>query len=359
MGIWYSAPIARVCTVPPPIFPQDSPQVATPKKTSTGRWWIQIEIAGQRESGTFDTKREADAWAQRRATELREAKTAPIGDQKTLRQALRKYAEEVSPAKRGQDKEIIRLHAFEGPDHATLPIGKRVTAITAADLIAWRDVRLKVNARGSVLRDMTLLSHVFETMRREWKWIPANPMRDVSRPAEPDHREVLITGPQVRRMLRQLGWRGRKHQVRTVSQSVAVCFLAALLTGMRAGELCALRWDDIAQHHARLRTSKTGKGRDVPLTPAARRCIEQMRGFDAELVFGLKSQTLDALFRRNRDRAGLSGFTFHDARHTAATVLAQRIHVLDLCRVFGWTNTRRALTYYNPKAADLAKRMSG
>ena len=84
-----------------------------------------------------------------------------------------------------------------------------------------------------------------------------------------------------------------------------------------------------------------------------------MRGFDAELVFGLKSQTLDALFRRSRDRTGLSGFTFHDARHTAATVLAQRIHVLDLCRVFGWTNTRRALTYYNPKAADLAKRMSG
>lgn len=335
--------------------------MATPKKTATGRWWVQIEIAGQRESGTFDTKREADAWAQRRATELREAKTAPIGDQKTLQQAMRRYAEEVSPTKRGQDKEIIRLNAFEGPDHDMLPIKKRVTAITPEDLIAWRDARLKVNARGSVLRDMTLLSHVFETMRREWKWIPANPMRDVSRPAEPDHREVLITGPQIRRMLRQLGWRGRKHQVRSMSEAVAVCFLVALETGMRAGELCALTWSDIKEHHARLRADKVNatKGRDVPLTPVARRTIELMRGFDDELVFGLKTQTLDALFRRARDRAGMKGFTFHDSRHTAATVLAQRIHVLDLCRVFGWKNTKRALTYYNPKASDLAKRMAG
>lgn len=346
--------------IPAPIVsPTNSPSVATPKKTATGRWWVQIEIAGQRESGTFDTKREADAWAQRRATELRTAKTAQPGDVKTLRDALRRYAQEVSPTKRGESKEIIRLAAFEKPPHGAMPIAKRLTAITPGDLAAWRDARLKVTARGSVLRDMTLLSHVFETARREWRWITANPMRDVSRPAEPDHREVLITGPQVRRMLRQLGWSGSAQQVRTVSQAGAVCFLAALLTGMRAGELCALRWDDIAAHHARLRTSKTGKGRDVPLTPAARRCIEQMRGFDTEMVFGIKSQTLDALFRRNRDRAGLAGFTFHDARHVAATVLAQRIHVLDLCRVFGWTNTRRALTYYSPKAADLARRMAG
>jgi integrase len=204
---------------------------------------------------------------------------------------------------------------------------------------------------------MTLLSHVFEVMRRDWKWIEVNPMRDVKRPAEPDHREVIITGPQIRRMLRQLGWRGSKQPVRTVSQAVAVCFLTALMTGMRAGELCALKWLDIKEHHARLHTSKSGKGRGVPLTKAAKRTIGLMQGFDDVQVFGLSSQTLDALFRRNRDRAGLVGFTFHDARHTAATAIAQRLHVLELCKVFGWSNTKRALVYFNPKMSDLARRM--
>ena len=88
------------------------------------------------------------------------------------------------------------------------------------------------------------------------------------------------------------------------------------------------------------------------------RTIELMRGFDKELVFGLKTQSLDAMFRKYRQRAGLDGFTFHDSRHTAATRLAQRLHVLDLCKMFGWTSTTRALVYYNPKAVDIAQRIT-
>lgn len=155
-------------------------------------------------------------------------------------------------------------------------------------------------------------------------------------------------------MLRQLGW--APGRVRSMSQAAAVCFLLALMTGMRAGELCGLRWADVRADHVRLQDGKTGK-RDVPLTPGAARTIERMKGFDKELVFGLKTQTLDALFRRARERAGLEGFTFHDSRHTAATRLAQQLHVLDLCKVFGWKQTTRALTYYNPSASELAKRM--
>lgn len=296
--------------------------MATPKKTATGRWHVQIEIAGVRDGGTFDTKREADAWAQRRATDLREAKNSTPGSTKTLKDALRDYADKISPTKRGEAWELKRLTAFEGADHAPLPVSKRLAEVSTADLVLWRDARLKRVTRGTVLREITLLGHVFEIARREWGWIAANPMKDVTRPTSPDHREVVITGPQVRRMLRQLGWSGVAGPVRSVSEGVATCMLAALLTGMRAGELCALTWDDVHADHVRLRTSKTGKG-------------------------------------RARDRAGLTGFTFHDTRHTAATRLAQRLHVLDLCRVFGWEKTTRALTYYQPKVADLAKRMQG
>jgi integrase len=333
--------------------------MATAKKTATGRWHIQIEVAGVRESGTFDTKREADAWKARRSTELRAAKAATPGSTKTLRDALRDYADKVSPTKRGEAWELKRLTAFEGPDHRPLPITKRLVEVSTADLVMWRDQRLKVVERGTVLREITLLGHVLEIARREWGWIPINPMKDVTRPAAPDHREVIITGPQIRKMLRQLGWRGAGKPVRSMTEAVAVCMLAALLTGMRAGELCALRWGDVNKDHVRLHTSKTGKGRDVPLTPAAARLLESLSGFDVERVFAVQSQTLDALFRRARDRAGLAGFTFHDTRHTAATRLAQRLHVLDLCRVFGWEKTTRALTYYQPKVGDLAKRMQG
>ncbi len=81
-----------------------------------------------------------------------------------------------------------------------------------------------------------------------------------------------------------------------------------------------------------------------------------MRGWDASSVFGLKSQTLDALFRKNRKRADLSGFTFHDARHTAATRLAmsRKVDALQLCKIFGWKNPKQSLAYFNPTASQIA-----
>lgn len=326
--------------------------MATPLKTAQGTWRIQIEVRGQRDSGTFPTKREAVEWAAVRTTEMRAMATGQAGTVKTVADALKEYAEKVSPTKKGELKEQVRLRAFLG--QAWFPARVRLADLTPLHLVEWRDSRLKVTSRGTVLRDMVLLSHVLETARREWRWLPSNPMQDVRKPAEPDHRERIITGLEVRKMLRALGWSAGP--VRSVGHAVGNAFLLALQTGCRAGEICGIQWSDVGDGFFVV-DGKTGK-RDVPAVPATLRTIERMRGYDYDFVFGLKTQSLDAMFRKYRERAGLSGFTFHDARHTAATRLAQRLHVLDLCKMFGWTNTTRALVYYNPKATDIGKRIT-
>ena len=33
------------------------------------------------------------------------------------------------------------------------------------------------------------------------------------------------------------------------------------------------------------------------------------------------------------------------------------VHVMELCKVFGWSNPAMAMVYFNPKAADIAKRI--
>jgi len=75
----------------------------------------------------------------------------------------------------------------------------------------------------------------------------------------------------------------------------------------------------------------------------------------------MSSQTLDAMFRKYRKRAGLEGFTFHDSRHTAATRMAmsRRVDALQLCAIFGWRNPRQAMAYFNPTASQLAAALSG
>jgi integrase len=333
--------------------------MATPKKTAQGTWRVQIEIGGVRDSGTFDTKREADEWNARRTLELKAEGKAGPGSRKTLLDTIRRYSEEVTPKKRGNAKESIRLLAFEDVDkHKHLPLKKLLKDVTSDDIGKWRDHRLKLNARGTVLRDMGLLSAVMTTARKEWKWIKASPLHDVSKPDNPDHRERLIAGPEIRKVLRQLGY--KKGEVRSVSQAVAHAFLLALSSGMRAGEICGLRWTRVRADHVVLVAgeTKTGKSRDVPLSMVGRRIIERMKGWDKEEVFGVQSQTLDTLFRRARDRAGLTGFTFHDSRHSACTRLARKVDVLELCKIMGWVKTTQALTYFNPKVSDIARRLA-
>lgn len=335
--------------------------MASFQKTAAGTVRVQLEVRGQRASETLPTLREAREWAHAKTAELKAAAQGLQGKGKTLKDALQRFADEEAPKRRGEAKEIIRLAAFQKPAHG-LPLSKPFADITDDDIRGWRDRRLKMTKPGSVLRDMTLMAAVFEVARKEWKWIGSNPLRDVSKPAKPPHRERVIRGPEIRNVLRALGYERRGAPVRTVSQSVAACFLLALATGMRAKELCGLRWQDVREAYGTAHNVKArmeGVSRDVPFSPVARRIVAHMEGWDAETVFGVSPSTLDALFRRARKRAGYHDFVFHDSRHTAATRLGRsgKINVLELCKAFGWKKTDQALTYFNPTAAQIAERL--
>lgn len=327
--------------------------MASVTKTARG-WRAQVYVQGARLSASFRTRREADAWAAQRETDLRENAGAPTAPRTPLADVLMRYAREVSPSKRGRRWEALRLDHFVRD--AVLPVAQPVAALTPEQIATWRDHRARSVRAGTVIREMGLLSAVLEHARREWRMIPTNPCKDVRKPREPDHREVVIGWRQIRAMLRAMGHKSHG-RVTEVRQAVALCFLVALRTGMRAGELCGLTWDRVRDDYVILPITKTTP-RNVPVEPRTRYLMERLRGWDELLVFGVKAPSLDALFRRYRARCGLSGFTFHDARHTAATRLAQRLDVLDLCKVMGWKNTGQALVYYNPTASEIASRIA-
>ncbi len=322
--------------------------MASIQKTASG-YRVQISILAKRESATFKTKREAESWAARRETEIRQGVNTHPGNTKTLRDVFRRYSENESTAKRGERWEIIRLAAFESHK---LPLDKKIASVTTEDLGLWRDDRLKKVMPGTVLRDIGLLAAVFEAARREWDWIDTNPIRDLRKPPSPRHRTITLTRAQIKAMLRQLDYGGK---VKSVTQAVGCCFLLALRTGMRAGEICNLKWENLGDGYCDLPMTKNGKARKVPITPKAQKVIDLMKGFDKAFVFGIKTQTLDALFRKARMRAGLDGFTFHDARRTAATRISKQVDVLMLCRIFGWSDPKMAMVYYAPTTQEMLK----
>lgn len=326
-------------------------------KQPNGRWRAAVFRKGARATKVFITKREAEAWAAAKDVELSSVQAIPPGKRYTLSEAMVRYRDTVSTTKRGERWEALRINAFLA---SGLPMfSKKIGDVSPDDIGAWRDYRLGLVSGSSVNRELALVSSIFETARREWRWIAVNPVKDVRKPKCADHRETIITQSQVRTMCRALGY--TRGPAKSVRQAVAVCFLVALRSGCRAGELTSLAWPQV---HERFFTvsGKTGK-RDVPLTRSGRRLFEQMRGFDGKTVFGLTPQTLDALFRKARSQAGLSGFTFHDSRHTAATRLVKkfgtRIDVLTFCKMMGWKDPKMAMTYYNPTATQIASVLEG
>lgn len=330
------------------------------KRLPSGSYRVQIMVGGRRVGRTFAVLKEAVVWRDQQRVDLRAQSTGSEGQRKTLRDAMRRYAEEVAPTHRGERWEQIRLAAMEG--HECLPITLPIGQVTAQHLARWRRWREGKVGPASVRREMSLLGSVFAAARRDWHWIDKSPLSDVRRPPAPPPSDRTITRAEIRGMLRALGYRWGRRPA-SIKQVVAYALLLALRTGMRAGELAGLTWARVHPAWVELPMTKNGYARDVPLSRKAQRLMDGLRGFDDERPLPVTVQVLDATFRRARDAAGLSGFTFHASRHTAATWIGAtvgrpgRLSFPEFVRVFGWRDPRNAMVYVNTRAEALAQKI--
>jgi len=309
-------------------------------------WRAEIARHGRRQSKVFASKREAQDWAARAEHLIlngdKVASAMVFGD------VLDRYAKEVSPGKRGERWEVVRLEKIKRDPIARVQLGD----LTAVDFSSWRDARLKEVAPGSVRREMILLSGVLTVARRDWKLIPANPMTDVRKPSSPPPRDRMPTAGEIDQLAVVAGADLAKTTARAFH-----AFLFACETAMRAGEIVGLVWGriDLGRATARLDLTKNGTAREVPLSKEAVRLLQMLP--KADPVFGLRSDNLDALFRSIKRRAKVDGFTFHDSRHLAITRLSRKLDVLALARMVGHRNLSQLQAYYNESAEDLAKRL--
>lgn len=131
----------------------------------------------------------------------------------------------------------------------------------------------------------------------------------------------------------------------------------------RQAESSGAEWGRVSGRVVRLRETKNGDAREVPLSRKAAQLIERARGLDRTLVFPVRAQTMDATFRRARDEAGISDLHFHDTRHTAATRIgstvgqAGRLSFPEFVAMFGWRDPKNAMVYVNPSAEALARKL--
>jgi len=101
---------------------------------------------------------------------------------------------------------------------------------------------------------------------------------------------------------------------------------------------------------------QTGAPRLVPLSGRAMRLLAPV--LQREQIFTLSAHSLDALFRKVRDRLMLHDLHFHDSRATALTHLARRVPVEVLAKISGHKNIAMLVNvYYRERPEEIAARL--
>jgi hypothetical protein len=132
------------------------------------------------ESATFRTRVQADEWVRMREGELVGIRHG-MAPRRTVRQAIERYRDQVSPKHRGARWEVIRLDKLL----REITFAERsLEAVTGDDVGAWRDAMTARLAPGSVAREYGLLRAVFSLAAKKWHW--PNPRRSAARTSRMD-----------------------------------------------------------------------------------------------------------------------------------------------------------------------------
>lgn len=356
------------------------------EQRKSGWWQARIRRKGYPiQSKTFERKAEAEAWARSVENEMDRGVfvSRAEAESTTLQEALKRYEREVTPRKKGADQEKYRIRAV-----LSMPLASRTLAgIRGTEVAKLRDDELARGlAASSVMKTLALLSHLFETARKEWGIEVDNPVKKISKPKVDNARERRLSDEEMRYLLAALDDPGDAVKAKEGDRRnewTPKVVRWAIETAMRQGEILALEWKHIeffseGYGKAHLPETKNGTSRTVPLSSAAVALIRpagNVTPLRKGKVFPTTASAIKQSFSRavargrrlyltECERAGIepeSGFledlTFHDLRHEATSRLAEKLQMHELMRVTGHKDTRMLARYYHPRAEDLARKL--
>ena len=317
------------------------------------KWRVQIRIKGTSKSATFNNRADAKAWATRTETAILDGLNGNAPKYLTFGNIAERYLAEVTPLKRGAKHEAYRIKALINHSKLADVLLENLRPSHFAD---WRDKRLTQVKPDSVLREISSLSAICDYAMREWGLLRENPVLKISKPKQAKPRTRRPSEAEIQSICEHLGYLEDAPPT-TVSERVAIALLFAVETAMRASEICTLEWQDIDEQKrlAHVRISKNGHSRDIPLSKRALELIGKLKNTDEQSVFKVQPGTLDALFRRARNAAGIADLHFHDSRREALTRMAKKMDVMLLAKISGHRDIRILQnTYYAPDMAEVA-----
>jgi integrase len=247
----------------------------------------------------------------------------------------------------------------------------RLEDVTPQMVEGFRDALIadKLSDR-TVNKYLTVLHGIFVWAQRRYQ-LPSNPVANVERRPQAKRANIdVFSREEVLALVRA-----------AASEQDGTVYLTAAFTGLRLGELLALRWRDVdfpnsAIHvrqsftNGRVDTPKSGQERTVPLADEVAQALAKLNKredhtADDDLAFcgalggHLAGHKLRDRYKAALEKAGLRRLRFHDLRHTFGS---HAIRTADSREVMEWMGhqdlaTTQRYLQFKPRQ-DAARRIS-
>ncbi|HLI89133.1 MAG TPA: tyrosine-type recombinase/integrase [Ktedonobacteraceae bacterium] len=315
-----------------------------------GRWEARFKVEETGKYKSLYAKTERDAYKLLEDAKFQQRQGAlATGPQQTVGQFLAYWLEDVQkPAVRLStyriNRIIVQRHLIPGLGHIKLQ------KLTTQHVQTFYAKKLREGMAASRVRQLHGMLHKALTYARRIKLVGSNVAEDVELPKARKPKHVALTPEQALLLLEKAR-----------EKKLDVLIALAVSTGMREGEILALRWSDIDLAKGTIQVSRTVNYlpkfhfvEGEPKTESSKRTIQISRFLvdllrkhralqlekrlekklkagdrwvDRDLVFPnsvggfLLGNVLRNQFYRLLADAGLPRMHFHDLRHSAATIL--------------------------------------
>jgi len=218
--------------------------------------------------------------------------------------------------------------------------GRYIFEITPRMIEKYKAARWEKVAPATVNRELACLKHMY-TKALEWGYLKTNPAKGVKSLKEPPGRLRYLRPEEVKKLL---------DVCHGYLRSIVI---TALNTGMRKGEILALRWQDVDLENRKVtvRNAKNNEARVIPINQTLYQELSNLSGqSDGEYVFTNGDDRpigdIKKGFSAALKRARISDFHFHDLRHTFGSHLVmQGIDLKTVQQLMGHRQIKTTMRY--------------
>ncbi len=343
-------------------------------RRNDGRWVGEMTIEGRQRKFVYGKTRKEVQEKLRTAIQEKQEGVVPTGTaRQTLEQFLLDWLENsqkqsVRPRTYERYREIVQLHI--------VPVlgSQRLQKLSAQHVQAFYTKKVNDGLSPSTVEVFHCVLHKALDTAVKWGLVPRNVCDLVS----PPHRESFEIKPLDAEQAHALLSAARGHRLEAL-------FILAIATGMRRGELLALKWQDInfstgTLQVRRILTRFPEKGfvEAEPKTQKSRRNVviaafaldalrkHRTRQLETKLKAGSSWQEHDYVFctsvgthlnpskdvldelKKLLNQAGLPDIRFHDLRHSAATLLlSEGVHPKVVQEMLGHSTISMTMDVYS------------